>query len=140
MRRIFIFPELLEKTRNGTMWLDSHSVHRATAHTSLSKLTSVILSQWASLPSSAQSIFEGLSPSWAPPREAVWGLRTWSLSVPPVSLLLQCSLGHITQSFCLIRIFKMTIVIVPTSYSGYEDYMNRYALTAQVTEHITSAM
>lgn len=57
MRRIFIFPELLEKTGNGTMWLDSHTAHRAIAHTSLSTLTPVILSQWASLPSLAQSIF-----------------------------------------------------------------------------------
>ena len=60
--------------------------------------------------------------------------------MPPVSLLLQCSLGHITQSFCLICIFKMKIEIVLTSYSCYEDYMSRYALNAQVTEHITSAM
>lgn len=72
-------------------------VHKAAVQTPLSRLTSVTLSLWASLPISAQSIFGGLSPSWVLSREAGWGLITWSLSANPVFPILQCSLGQVTQ-------------------------------------------
>lgn len=75
------------KTRDGTTQPASPCSQRFQCESALLMLTSVTSSGMPSFFSSAESILGDLFSSWVLPREAVWGLRAWTLQSGGVQTL-----------------------------------------------------